>query len=56
MSMTAKQIDDAQFLESALREMAHKEKAEYKRRTLYDAANLLQDLLNDGDEVPAVDD
>lgn len=54
--MTFKQIDDARFLESALREMAHKEKAEYKRRTLYDAANFLRDLINDGDEIPAVDD
>lgn len=54
--MTLKQIEDANFLESALREMAHNEKAQYKKRTLYDAANLLRDLMNDGDETPAVDD
>lgn len=54
--MTAKQIEDAIFLESALREMAHNEKTKYKRRMLYDAANLLRDLVNDGDETPSVDD
>ena len=50
-------MDDARFLERELRSLAQREKAQYKARTLYDAANLLRDLLNgDDDEVPAVDD
>lgn len=36
--------------------MAHKEKGKWKQRLLYDAANLLLELLNDGDEKPGVED
>jgi hypothetical protein len=57
MGMTPKQVGDAQFLERELRTMAQREKAQYKARTLYDAANLLRDLLQgDDDEVPATDE
>lgn len=55
--MTAKQFNDAEQCERDLRSMAQREKAQYKARTFYDAANLLRDLINDeDDEIPPVDD
>lgn len=54
--MTPAQESTADLLQKELREMASREKVQYKARTLYDAANLLRDLLNDSDEPVPVDD
>lgn len=45
--MTAAQAHEAAMLERELRDMAAREKAQYKRQTLSQASRLLRDLLNE---------
>ena len=40
----------ASYHASTLKEFAHNEKAEYKRRALYDAANFLEQMCNSLDD------
>jgi len=42
--MTTEQLDNARYHAGALKGMAHKEKATYKRQLMFDAANFLESL------------
>lgn len=52
--MTSKQAEEAVMLERELRDIAGREKAQYRRHVLEQVARLLRDLIGADDDEPYV--